>query len=312
MKDRANFSICYSGKALEDGTMDVNELAPALFAIGKIVNEANKIINDKQEKIQINVQAFRKGSFIIDIEVAKSILDQIVLFNNNHTDMLAVLQTLGLIQGFTDINLLEVFKYIKGRKIKTATRIDKETVQMNFVDNSQSVTMNYNVYNIFTNTIVQESIGNIVKPLNQEGIDTFCSYMENENKENGTKITKAEVQYYQPISYEEQEDELITESVFSGAYHIVTANFEGGYKWRLANDSGMIQASMVDQEFIDKLDNNEISLAKEDILLLEIKATQWRTSNEKIRTQYEIIKVKKHIEANKQIGIKFEGLENIE
>ena len=45
-KDKSKLTIAYTGEAVDDGTMDVSVLGPALMALGTLVNEANKIINN--------------------------------------------------------------------------------------------------------------------------------------------------------------------------------------------------------------------------------------------------------------------------
>ena len=38
-----NITIAYTGSLVDDGTMDVQDLGPALMALGTLVNEANKV-----------------------------------------------------------------------------------------------------------------------------------------------------------------------------------------------------------------------------------------------------------------------------
>ena len=73
----ANLSIKYDGLAVEDGTMPVHELAPALLAIADLVQAANTEFNGSRARVSINVTAPPKGgSFQIDLSIAQSILDQ--------------------------------------------------------------------------------------------------------------------------------------------------------------------------------------------------------------------------------------------
>lgn len=51
MHDRFRFNLVYDGPALEEHRMDVRTLAPALLALGDMVERANEILNGEQVKI---------------------------------------------------------------------------------------------------------------------------------------------------------------------------------------------------------------------------------------------------------------------
>lgn len=66
----ARVSIAYDGEAVRDGSMDVQQLAPALLAVSDLFKAANKATNGEQAALSVRVQAeFGKGSFIIDLAV---------------------------------------------------------------------------------------------------------------------------------------------------------------------------------------------------------------------------------------------------
>ena len=79
--------IAYAGPALEDGTMDVRELAPALIAFADLVKYASRAINlDKNIKVMLNQDSLKKGSFDITFLLDTSLLDQAKLFMQGAAD----------------------------------------------------------------------------------------------------------------------------------------------------------------------------------------------------------------------------------
>jgi len=63
----ATFQIIYDGPALENSTMDVKDLAPALLALGEAIEQANFSTNHQKASVVLNVRAsFKTGCFGIE------------------------------------------------------------------------------------------------------------------------------------------------------------------------------------------------------------------------------------------------------
>ena len=75
---KARFSITYDGTALSSGAMDVQDLAPALLAVGQLFDAANFTLNGEQASIKVNVAATGSGSFEVFLEVVQPYTQQVV------------------------------------------------------------------------------------------------------------------------------------------------------------------------------------------------------------------------------------------
>ncbi|WP_319000513.1 hypothetical protein [Burkholderia metallica] len=70
----SRFRATYDGPALESSEMDVRELAPALLAIGDLLDASTRALCGNQVRPQVNVRgSFKTGSFGIDFTLATSL-----------------------------------------------------------------------------------------------------------------------------------------------------------------------------------------------------------------------------------------------
>jgi hypothetical protein len=66
--------IAYDGEALRAGSMDVRELAPALLAIGDLLQQANRVLNDDKASLAVKVRSdFTRGSFELSFEMIQAL-----------------------------------------------------------------------------------------------------------------------------------------------------------------------------------------------------------------------------------------------
>lgn len=81
MTQQAHFRITYDGPALITHEMDVRTLAPALLAMGELLDAATQALYAERVKAQINVRAsFQTGSFGIDFALATDWLSPRAIF----------------------------------------------------------------------------------------------------------------------------------------------------------------------------------------------------------------------------------------
>ena len=76
------FHVKYDGVALANNEMNVKDLAPALLAIGELLEEANDLLNERKTKISINT----------DSQVALTLFDSYVrhLHDKERNDLKSV------------------------------------------------------------------------------------------------------------------------------------------------------------------------------------------------------------------------------
>jgi hypothetical protein len=136
----------------------------------------------------------------------------------------------------------------------------------------------------------------IEQPLQKSGIDSF------EVRESGKPIitiTKDEASYF---SRPELPDETLVDEVRRSAYSIISLAFKEENKWRLNDGNNPISVAIDDSDFLARVDNNQVSFTKGDILICDVHIVQKRT-DQGLRTEYTVIKVVDHRTAARQLPL---------
>lgn len=305
MVNRTVFEIAYEGPAVDSGIMDVKELAPALLALGNLVEDANKVIGNPEAQVKVVVRSsFERGSFQITLELIYKLSEQIkLLFDMYNSNNLAekLLIALGFISG-GGISLIKLIKYIRGRTIRNATILENGNVRLELVgDNGkfEYIEVNDKVIKLYRDRSIRENLCQVLSPLKKEGITGFsvrkgCEVIE--------KVTKDEVSYYE-VPKESEEEHIIT-STRKAFVSLIEVAFEEGLKWRLSDGENKFYATITDKDFLDQIDNGK-TFAKGDILEVELETTQVATSKG-IKNEYRVLKVLKHLSSPKQISLPFD------
>ena len=74
---KATFKVAFDGAGLSEGEIDVRDLAPALLALGDVVQAANRALNGDRADARLKMKATRQGSFEALLAVDVSILGAI-------------------------------------------------------------------------------------------------------------------------------------------------------------------------------------------------------------------------------------------
>ncbi len=305
MSDTARFQIVYSGPSLENNEMDIRELAPALIAVADLLEESNLIINGGGTKINVNVHgSFKSGSFGIDLTVVQDIYQSIMDFFNSQ-GITAASNLLALI-GLKEVGqgLLGLIKWLKNRKIKKVDKIAEDRVSIH-ITSDEKIEVDPRVLDLYKSQRVRDALSKVIsEPLSREGINEFRSVAEGTNE--SVIVTKEEKEYFElPLIG----DELLGENITEAFLQVVSLSFKEDNKWRFSRGESVFYAIIKDEEFLAKIDHNEVRFSKDDILHVRLQAKDY-LSIKGIRTEYIIVKVIEHRSAAIQLPLPIEDDNN--
>lgn len=286
-------NLTYTGRALEDGSMNIRDLVPVLLSVNDMFKTAAHFVYDKDMRTSVKVNAFQKGSFSIDLTLVQDLFQQITsFFDSQEANGLLNLKEylLGAVGGAG--SLFALIKKLKGRKITKATT---ENDQTRIECDGDVIIVPTVVYHLSQNVTIRNHVETILKPLQQDGIDGFEI---RDTDQTILHVDKEEEPFFR-ANTNDLIDPPMAVHEFEKYFTLVTVTFKEGNKWKLHDGTGQISAIILDEEFLRRVEESEIAFAKGDQLRCLVRLKEYRITAG-IRNEYEILRVVDHKTALKQ------------
>lgn len=294
-----SFRVTYDGQALISHEIDVRVLAPALLAVGDLLEHANRVINDSKTKVAVNVKgSLKTGSVNIDFAIVQGFVSQAIdLLSGKEATAASVLLTfLGFSakDGFNSV--IKVIKWIRGRTIRKVEIL--ESAAQIFVDD-EMIEVELAVLELLRDYELRRSIEAVLDPLEKEGIDTFAVGTDSTIHESITKIERKWFDAPPPASVD------LEVNTYQKSVQIERIEFSESNKWRFFDGSGSFYATIIDTEFLNMIAMNEAAFSRGDTLRVEIEERQ-RLEGDKLKSEYIITRVMEHRRGMRQISLGIE------
>jgi len=289
--------------------MDVQELAPALLALGRLVRETNAELNGTRATVKVLVQSdFEHKCFNINLEVVQSILDMIADFLTSEEVKTArqILIDLGVIGGGGGLGL---FGYLKLRKGRTVTEIrdsDRQGIVIVQFGDGNSATVNRDAVELSKSSKIRGAIEGVLAPLGTDGIKRV-SFKEGDVElasadESDAKdiLASFDVSTASLDIEEEAEPDTVTAwlRVYSPVYD------EKADKWRFWYGDHPIYADITETTIARDAIARGGALIN-DLYKVKLQITQHLTKGGAIRPEFKILQVIDFREASRQRTLPF-------
>ncbi len=241
----------------QTGSIDANTLINVLLHYQTVVREANAMYSGGAREVKIQVNAVKRGSFIIDLEVVQSAIMQV--FSKGAVEYVAALT--GIVYF-----CYGAYKVFKGKPVKTED--DKRAAEGIVI--SGDVNVNINAYNSRqTREAISKSIQTADEDPSVEGFHIL-------GKEGNvvTSFSRSEFRDYAYDDFENEEDvpdERIDET--DATLVIVALNFEKGGRWQFMYDGFKIPIVVKDDALMQKIDEGE-RFGKGDSIRVKLRKVQ--------------------------------------
>ncbi len=305
MDDIEKICIAYCGSGVDNGSMDVHDLAPALLAFADFIIECNKVLTNNDSAISVKVDAdFQKGSFEIHLELIKTFMQQVqTIFGESRLSLEETLALMG-ITGTVGKGLISFVKWIRNRVIeRVEPDKDEPNVYNVYVmgDGDNKIQINSKVIELYQSVSVRQNLEKAVSPLGRDGIDRFEIRKEENHRESVvSSVSKDEMEYFKAPDVTEAQINISEQTAF---VKLVKISFEQNMKWQLILHNEKISADIKDEEFYQKIDHGEISFAKGDVLRVRMIVKQTMKPDGSISARYTVMKVEDIIKRPQQVQL---------
>ena len=301
---KETFGLCFRGPALDQGSIDVRDLAPSLLAICDLIQEAGHVVYGEKAAITIKVQGdFKTSSFEVLLEIAHFFTDTIsnLLSFEEQYNIKQLLLDLGIFSAM-GLGYFKIKKWLKGKKVDKEE--DTSSGEKKIYFGNESRTINQNVYKLIINSTINQSADKLMVPLRNSGIDSIGFSAAGETTE---LINSNEADYFRYSGY----DDATTRESRRTDFFSLAAPTSDQSKWQLMDDGSKIMAKLCDHDFERKWKCRNVLFGYGDILELEL-LTVSKITGKRIIKEHFIINIINHIPGPSQEEMDIEGAMNDE
>lgn len=297
----AHVRVVYDGPAVEDGEMDVQQLASSLLALGKLIENADALQRGEPGRIRVRVQSdVKRGSFDVGIALhwLDSLKDTAVAWalTPEGASTLALLSLLGFTVKDAALvggrGVIQTVRWLRGRRVSRRLTLADGNTEI-IAEDGDSLVVHPAVSQLVDEPSIRSPLERFTDPLREDGVDEIR--FEGEQGTVVERIGSFEAEVFTAAAGSEP----TSSDGFKATYQIKRLFFERGRKWRLSNGAQTITAEIHDEAFWAAVDTSSVAFAKDDYLVCHVRMDQW-LSPSGLKTEYTIERVDQHIPAPKQ------------
>ena len=278
--------IKFEGQAHQ---IDANTLINVLIHYQSVISEANKVLGGGSKNIELKVNAFEKGSFIIDVSMVESAIKQIF-----SKDTIGYLADLGAVVG----GVYAAYKKLKGKPAKTKEEL--ESIKINIYKGDKLV-INQNIVKVYNQPVVREAVSKSIETADADA--NVEGFVVNSGDEHPVVFDKKDFKKYIYDDFDSEKEDMPTEciEVVEAILTIIALNFEPGSRWQFIYNGFKIQMIVKDDAMMKKIDEGE-RFGKGDAIRVKMKIVKRYNPvyNAYENKSYKIVEFLEHILAPSQ------------
>jgi len=297
-RSTAHVEIAYSGPP---GTMDAEDLAPALLGISALCKRANELFNGTQATVSVNVRSdFKTASFGIDLDVIQTLTTGLAasapLFTpENFKSATELAELIGLVtvgdeKAFP--SLLGLIKWLRGSKVEKLEKLptpDKNVFRVTN-ESGDNITITGDVGQLIINPSVREAAHQALKPLERPQITGF------QIKEEGKVVQEVPNEALAFFHLEDAvptlevvAEEVLSDSTSRRAFEVIRPSFDPTLMWKMSDGERHFDMHVDDEMFRERVTRGEFAFRAGTAVVGLYRFRSVRGANGKIHTEYRLV-----------------------
>jgi hypothetical protein len=289
----AIMTLQFEGEAVDAGTMDVRQLAPALIAAADAMREAHLILRVPGPSPQVEVRATRPGSFIVDLLVAEPSIFQRAVDLLTSGPATATANLTALVTPV--VGSFGLVKRLRNRKIRSAEQITPGLIRL-VLDDGTTIETPPQSFQLVLDAAYRKSLHDLVEPLRgNRGITSVVASAEGQSE----TVTRTDLPAFEVPP---TPDEELVDSETEVVLRPVNVAFSEGNKWRFHDGENTFYASIEDPEFLQAVELGTERFAKNDMLRVLLRTRQYKVDSG-LRSERTVIRVLEHLPGARQLDL---------
>lgn len=287
MDSQATFQVVYDGDAVEQGEMDVRDLAPALLSLGWLIEEANRRANGNDQPVAVKFKAVEKGSLVVNLLLDVPFWQSLTsLFTGPEASALNQLLAILTGAGGVGTGIFVAIKQLRKKPIESITNGPGNTVYITIQGDVNVIQMNRTVFEMSQDPKVRVEAAKVIRPIEKPGVDMFYLTTDKQVPPPELVITKEDLPAFASDASLEPAENLSTVLLQLVNPDLTDANT----KWRFTDGNSKFNASIGDADFLAAVHERKVLFGHNDAIRAELVQRQTFKGGQ-LRTEYEIRKV---------------------
>ena len=269
--------------------MQLNELAPALLAIGDLCHEANRVANGDRSRIHVRIHTdIHQGCFQIDLELVQTLVEQAksLLFAGSAAGAADLLVLLGFGKGKLP-GLFDVIKWLQGELKPATARTEDGTVIQLTNSHGNTIEVHNHVVQLLDSRKAIEASYRTILPLERTGVDRFEIRQDNVPVQT---VASEETPSFEERATAQEADVLLTNRT-EAIVGLARPAFDAKLQWTVTDGSRRYPVKIEDKTFLGQVERREHTFGVNDALRVRMRITTHRKPAGGIRTEHTVEKV---------------------